>query len=650
MFEIISCAKDTKLHTFPAFELLCSSAHVNSNGSDCQFFPGSKLLLRSNKSWGVELLRIKTVNGKSTVANVRKTTVDNLYCAACPRTDREDIALGLTSGSIRFMNYKKSSITKRLDSERIANGVTFLDFSATDDFLAAVYENGAVNIYGIKTNSRLSTMNFDKQTTKARFHPTKRFLLSVASYNGAVVLYDTQTKKIVFNQTEAHSAPCRDIAMTASNPDALFSVGYDNIINIFDTRKKAVASQISSNYPFESLALSDCGGYFCAGNLKGCIYGYDMRNLSTPLKTSAVHDSIVTSIAFVPKTLEKENSHVSFEPSVSSSKSMENTIKSAIIPTGVNNTSSSSIISSGGKPEHDSFMGEIDQFLQRRDSMDYVSRLSSSSRLSTESRASLNMGGNNMMGFLDDISDSNMDVDQTDTVLSNANQDEGYVNVNRLIKRTSIKKQCSVDRSQRTAANLENIREESDIDSSRALMEIPSELNAKRQTQKHTEDSPKRLSHRHSISLENKENRRITLEATSTPIAADSIIANEIPKNLASTDTSMPANIQAAFQELKLEISSLRQELREEMKEHFFQNRVDRKYTAQATRSHTWMGTFNLWQETQKKLDKIDEVTQTGFGLLLTNDEFTQRFMALQRENELLKRRLAELEQPSANP
>ncbi|XP_055541761.1 uncharacterized protein LOC129727710 [Wyeomyia smithii] len=648
MLEIISCAKDTKLHTFPAFESLCSSAHVNSNGSECQFFPGTKLLLRSNKSWGVEMLRIKNVEGQPTIANVKKIAMDNLYCAACPKTDREDIAVGLTSGLIRFMNYKKSSITKRFEADRVANGVTFLDFSATDDFLAAVYESGTVNLYGIKTNSRLATMSFDKHTTKVRFHPTKRFLLSVASYNGAVVLFDTQTKKIVFNQSEAHAAPCRDIAMTASNPDALFSAGYDNVINIFDTRKKAVASQISSNYPFESLALSECGGYFCAGNLKGCVYGYDMRNLSKPLKTSALHESIVTSIAFVPKPLEKENSRLSFDPSLPPSQPTEIAVKSST----ATDISSVPIMPNGGKQEHDSFMGEIDQFLQRRDSMDYVSRLSSSSRLSTESRTSLNMGGNNMMGFLDDISDSNMDVDQLDSAVNNANQDEGYVNVNRLIKRTSIKKQCSVDRSQRTAANLENIREESDLDGSRALVEIPSESNVETQIQKLANDSSKRLSQRRSVNLENKENHRVTLEVTSTPITVDPAVSVdwETPKTSASSNNPMPANIQAAFQELKLEISTLRAELREEIKEQFFQNRVDRKYTAQASRSHNWMGTFNLWQETQKKLEKIDEVTQTGFGLLLTNDEFTQRFMALQRENRQLRRRLAELEHTNVNP
>ncbi|XP_039452747.1 uncharacterized protein LOC120431698 [Culex pipiens pallens] len=646
VYEIISCARDTQLHTFPGLDQLGSSPHVNNNGSDCHFF-STKLFLRANKNWGVEMMRIKDVDGKPTLACVKKISMDNLYCAACPKTDREEFAMGLTSGAIRLMNYKKSTYTKRFEADKIANGVTFLDFSATDDFLAAVYESGTVSLYGMKTSSRVATMSFDKQTTKVRFHPTKRFLLSVASYNGSVMLYDTQTKKIAFNQQDAHGAPCRDIAMTATNPDVIYSAGYDNVINIFDTRKKITASQIRSNYPFESLAISECGGYFCAGNLKGFIYGYDMRNLAEPINTCKVHDSIVNSLVFVPKPVEAREGNsrrVSFEPSRASLTAAE------VVPV---KTPVASPVPVQVKTEHDSFMGEIDQFLQRRDSMDYMSRLSTSSRLSSDSRSSINMGGgNNLMGYLDDLSDGNLDLDQLEAAQTSL--EESNINVNRLLKRTTIKKQPAVDRTHRSTVNLENIREESDVDSSRALVEIPSDPNIESLKQT-SNGTSKRISLRRSTDLENKENQHgTTMDKSSTPQPDANPTFNwDTPKapqpatTVPTSDGPMSASVQAGFAELKLEIANLRSELREEMKEHFFQNKIDRKYTAQATRSNVWMGSFNLWQETQKKLERIDEVTQSGFGLLLTNDEFTQRFMALQKENEALKRRLAELEKRS---
>lgn len=254
------------------------------------------------------------------------------------------------------------------------------------------------------------------------------------------------------------------------------------------------------------------------------------------------------------------------------------------------------------------------------------------------------------MGYLDDLSDGNLDLDQLEG--AQMSLEESNINVNRLLKRTTIKKQPSVDRTHRSTINLENIREESDVDSSRALTEIQSDPNIESLKQA-TNGTSKRISLRRSTDPENKENQHSTMDKSSTPQADANPTFNwdtpKAPQPATTADGPMSATVQAAFAELKLEIANLRTELREEMKEHFFQNKIDRKYTAQATRSNVWMGTFNLWQETQKKLERIDEVTQSGFGLLLTNDEFTQRFMALQRENEVLKKRLAELEKGPAS-
>ncbi|XP_062546328.1 uncharacterized protein LOC134212456 [Armigeres subalbatus] len=641
MNEILSCAKNTQLHSFPSLEVLGIGAHANdgkdSNESVCQFFPRTKLFLRTNRNWGLELMRIKDVEGKPTMSHVQKRPIDNLYCVACPKTGLEEVAIGMTSGSIRLMNIKNTSAgLKRLDTDRLTNGVIFMDFSASDDFLAAVYENGTVNLYGTKTNSRVGSMTFDKHTTKVRFHPLKRFLLSVASYKGSVMLYDTQSKKIVFNQTEAHTEPCRDIAMTATNSDLLFTVGYDNLINIYDTRKKQSSTQIRSNYPFESLDVSDCGGYFAVGNLKGQIYCYDIRNLAEPLKTAKIHDSRVNSISFVPKSVEKGGHRVSFDP--------RQVPSTAEVTVAGNITSTTTVVGeppSLTKPDRDSFMNDIDAFMQKRESIDCLARLSTSSRMSTESRGSLNMGGNNLMGYLDDISDSNFDPDQLD----GCQADESFVNVNRLIKRTAgVKKQPSVDRTHKSAINLENIREESDMDNTRALTEIQADSNLEPQQRPGSAGSTKRTSIRRSVDTENKENHATSLDNTNSSYEP----AVKTPSDTSAHGEEMSTSVQAAFRELKLEISNLRHELREEMKDHFFQNQVDRKYTAMATRSQIWMGSFNLWKESQKQLERIDEVTQTGFGLLLTNDEFTQQFMRLQRENEELKRRISEMEKGGA--
>uniref|UniRef100_A0A182SW10 Uncharacterized protein n=1 Tax=Anopheles maculatus TaxID=74869 RepID=A0A182SW10_9DIPT len=501
MLEIVSCAKDTQLHSFPRLEQLANSAHIGNNGSHCHFFGSSKLFVRANKDWGIELLRLKPsttadqtdAGGKvgcassRTIANVKKIAIDNLYCVACPKTaGKEEIAIGLTTGTVRFMNYKKANFTKRFDNDRITIGVTFMDFNATDDFLTTVYENGLVNVYGLKTSSKLQTLAFDKNTVKARFHPTKRFSLAIASYNGAVLLYDTQAKKTLFSQASAHAAPCRDIAMVESHPDYLFSVGYDNVINIFDTRRKETASQIQSNYPFESLAIAEDGIHLAVGNLKGYVYGYDLRNLKDPLNMQKIHQSCVNSLAFVPQAREGSNRRSMIE--LDESKKMT---KSVRISEGGQINRPEPVPHPAGPDQHDSFIGEIDLFLQRRDApIDCLSRLSTSSRLSTESRNSMQMGGNNLMGFLDELSDCNVELEAVDSqtesqqvIDTTPGVDDSFVNVNRLLKRVkgdgSRSTNTSSDRMFRKGLpglvdNLENIREEGSEIGDGASESIPS--------------------------------------------------------------------------------------------------------------------------------------------------------------------------------
>uniref|UniRef100_A0AAG5DU24 Uncharacterized protein n=1 Tax=Anopheles atroparvus TaxID=41427 RepID=A0AAG5DU24_ANOAO len=706
MAEIVSCAKDTQLHSFPELEQLSSSAHVDSNGSDCQFFGSSKLFVRANKNFGIELLRIKDgdtpVAGSAAaraIANVKKMTIENLYCVACPKTaSKDEIAIGLTSGTVRLMNYKKANFTKRFDSERLANTVTFMDFNATDDLLAAVYENGLVNVYGMKTSSKLHTLAFDKNTIKARFHPTKRFHMAVASDRGAVLLYDTQAKKTMFSQPGAHAAPCRDVAMVETFPDYLFSVGYDNVINVFDSRIKDTVYQIQSNYPFESLAIAEDGHHFAVGNLKGYVYGYDLRNLKDPLNMKQIHQSKVISLAFVPKSKDG-----------SSRRSMIELDESKKVTRGVRVSEGGGNLT--GVPEkrfermalndhkgqqqqhghdsHDSFMGEIDLFQQRREPpLDCLSRLSTSSRLSTESRNSLQMGGNNLMGYLDDLSDCNIELGDSNNEREQKHVsgsvtdpdpsiDDSFVNVNRLLKRRKADggraNASAVDRLHRKGVmdNLEHIHEEaSDIGETEPEgTEVDGSSNGSSNSNTPANNKPEKVSIGRILAERLQENKTnapkqdarkfLSVPSTITPTqdgkenktraslasfrqeACNASTPELSPIGPSQMDVHKSGQQSAADQQqLSAEIA----ELRKTMLDQFQQSMLQSVDAEQAMRSHLWMGMFNLWRETQRKLESVEQIVSTGFGLLLPRDEFAHQFLRMKAENEALRNRVKELE------
>lgn len=141
---------------------------------------------------------------------------------------------------------------------------------------------------------------FHSRSTIVRFHPSKRFSLAVASYYGAVTMFDIQTKKKLFFDKTAHSSPTRDIAMSVSSSDVFMSCGFDCNINIYDLRKRSMVQQYTQPHPMSTVAMSTCGAFCVAGNLKGDIMSYDFRNMKAPLDTRRVHDGSVIRVAFVP--------------------------------------------------------------------------------------------------------------------------------------------------------------------------------------------------------------------------------------------------------------------------------------------------------------------------------------------------------------
>lgn len=139
-----------------------------------------------------------------------------------------------------------------------------------------------------------------------RFHPTKRFSLAVASYMGALTILDIQSKKKTFFEKNAHSAPCRDISMTASAPDIIVSCGYDCNLNVYDLRKRNLVQQSQQLHPLSTVCLSPCGNYCVAGNLKGDVISFDFRNIKQALDTKRCHDGGVVRAAFISNSSEIE--------------------------------------------------------------------------------------------------------------------------------------------------------------------------------------------------------------------------------------------------------------------------------------------------------------------------------------------------------
>lgn len=446
----------------------------------------------------------------------------------------------------------------------------------------------------------------------ARFHPTKRFQLSIASYKGAVTIYDVNTKRKVFHAADAHAAQCRDLCMSPANPDTLISVGYDCAINIFDTRRKVKPVQISYCHPLSTVAASECGNYMCVGNLKGELTTYDLRNPKVMLASKKIHDGGVTRVAFVP--LPGDSSGQSF-----SSTGVGET--SGIISSGGSSNKSLAAVAENARSHRDSFCDFLDfhanrgqekmspRFVPRRDSFDWEA-LSRKPHTSDESRLSLlgkeNCGGNNNSAIQSDSFD-------------------GRVNTSDFLKAPLRNRSKSPLSPLTEASRLSQIKEE----------------------EKGAQESG------HDSSAESdKENPQIDLQFPTSRLKPIPVNFNSTP-NRTSMDGILTASNrplltstvgpsqrkQTAVPSANINERGVQQainELRAEMSERFDQLQFEMQLQIETNKWQMFTQNFNLWNQRSEQIEEIRDC----LGVLLQTDPFVNEFMRLKEENELLKRQL----------
>lgn len=169
-------------------------------------------------------------------------------------------------------------------------------------------------------------------------------------------------------------APMRDLAMCPESPDTLITVGYDCLINIFDTRDKSARSKNKTTHPLNCCTLSDCGKFLCVGTLKGELISYDVRNLSTEYGMANVHDDSICRLQFITG-LESKNVRASLHMEARSRQSVSS------VDVAVSNNEYSSVMSSRRPTKRDSFDDIFDIYGANA----CVGRSSSINKKSTES-------------------------------------------------------------------------------------------------------------------------------------------------------------------------------------------------------------------------------------------------------------------------
>lgn len=162
MVDVISSGKNTQWHSFPSLHTKCTYSHIGNEPVDFQVVPGRNCFLEINKKAGFELLRTLQKNNEEKIQRLKKHQLDDLNCGAVSKGFGCELALGMTTGFIRIFDVQTSQYTRRkLKPDKIGNSVVYLDYSNCDQYLAALYDSGDINLYGLKTGVKTDVLRFD---------------------------------------------------------------------------------------------------------------------------------------------------------------------------------------------------------------------------------------------------------------------------------------------------------------------------------------------------------------------------------------------------------------------------------------------------------------------------------------------------------
>ncbi|XP_033745078.1 protein NEDD1-like [Pecten maximus] len=251
---------------------------------------GDKLSLSVVKNSSVSILDLKFVSGRGFL-------------------DFNSTSRYIVSGidqAINVWDLKVRSLRKTYKGH--TGTVTCAKFNWNDTYIASGSDTGEIIVYNAVSGQGCSPMIAPKaQAVKEiQYSHFKKSLLGSASDDGAVNLWDTNTRRLIHSFSDAHRAPATGINFSPINAIFLVSVGLDKRIICYDLEGKKYPKVIVAESPLTSVDVMPDGATVAVGSTRGKIYIYDLRQGDTPVKVINAHKSSVQCLRFT-NNLQTEN-------------------------------------------------------------------------------------------------------------------------------------------------------------------------------------------------------------------------------------------------------------------------------------------------------------------------------------------------------
>ncbi|XP_068856614.1 protein NEDD1 isoform X2 [Aphelocoma coerulescens] len=242
---------------------------------------GDKIVVSSCKSKPVPLFEI---------AEGAKQT-----CVSLNSSSSHVVSGGLDN-TVNIWDLKSRKIYRSLKDHK--DEVTCVAYNWNDGYIVSGSLSGEIILHSVTTNLSSTPFGYGSRQPirHLKYSSFKKSLLGTVSDSGNVTLWDVNSQNPYHNFENTHKAPASEICFSPVNKLLLVTVGLDKRIILYDTSSKKLLTTLVADFPLTTVDFMPDGTTLAIGCSRGKIWQYDLRQLTSPVKTVIAHKGCVKCI------------------------------------------------------------------------------------------------------------------------------------------------------------------------------------------------------------------------------------------------------------------------------------------------------------------------------------------------------------------
>ncbi|XP_056196694.1 protein NEDD1 isoform X2 [Falco biarmicus] len=206
------------------------------------------------------------------------------------------IVSGGLDNTVNIWDLKSRRLYRSLKDHK--DEVTCVTYNWNDCYIASGSLSGEIILHSITTNLSSTPFGYGSRQPirHLKYSAFKKSLLGSVSDSGNVTLWDVNSQNPYHNFENPHKAPASEICFSPVNKLLVATVGLDKRIILYDTSSKKLLTTIVADFPLTTMDFMPDGTTLAIGCSRGKIYQYDLRLLTSPMKTVVAHKGCVKCI------------------------------------------------------------------------------------------------------------------------------------------------------------------------------------------------------------------------------------------------------------------------------------------------------------------------------------------------------------------